>query len=316
MTDTEYIALQKSTIVRSNNPARLLGMARLGHAALSRLAPALAARIAELLFLTPPRHRRPPAEIELLARACARPMRIGARRIETWTWGTGPRVLLVHGWGGRGAQLGAFVAPLVARGFSVVTCDAPGHGASDRGPVTMPEITIALQEVAAARGPVAGLIAHSGGALVATRALYEGLDVGAAVYLAPAADLAGPALWFTETLGFSRAVRERMHRRIETRVGVPWNAFDVTALAPALDTPLLVIHDRGDGEVPWQHGAAIRAAWPRADMLTTDGLGHRRILRAPDVVTAAVSFIAETTNRGTRASQPRDVVEPAAAFAY
>jgi pimeloyl-ACP methyl ester carboxylesterase len=316
MTDTEYIALQKSTIVRSNRQSRFLRVARLGNATLSRVAPALAARVAESLFVTPPRHRRPPAEVEMLARACARPMRVGARWIETWTWGTGPRVLLVHGWGGRGTQLGAFVPGLVARGFSVVTFDAPGHGASDRRPVTMPEITAALQQVAAAWGPVAGLIAHSGGALVATRALYEGLDMGAAVYLAPAADLVGPALWFTETLGFPRAVRERMHRRIETRVGVPWTAFDVTALAPTLDTPLLIIHDRGDAEVPWQHGAAVGAAWPGAELLTTDGLGHRRILRAPDVVTAAVTFIAETANRGTRSLRARDVVEPSTALAH
>jgi alpha-beta hydrolase superfamily lysophospholipase len=32
-----------------------------------------------------------------------------------------------RGWGGRGAQLAAFVEPLLARGFSVVTLDAPAH---------------------------------------------------------------------------------------------------------------------------------------------------------------------------------------------
>jgi len=59
------------------------------------------------------------AEISLLERAHARPLFVGGRRIEMWKWGRGPAVLLAHGWGGRGAQLGAFVDPLVARGFSV-----------------------------------------------------------------------------------------------------------------------------------------------------------------------------------------------------
>ena len=211
--------------------------------------------------------------------------------VETWVWGAGPSVLLVHGWGGRGAQLGAFVEPLTTRGFSVVTFDAPGHGASDGGLLTIPEMTDAILAVAAARGPLAGLIAHSVGATAATRALYEGLDAGAVVLVGPAADLVSPSVRFAAALGFTPAVRERMRQRIEARVGRSWSAFDAAALAPSLDAPLLVIHDRGDGEVPWQHGLAITHAWRGAGLLMTDGLGHRRILRHPDVVAAAVAFV-------------------------
>jgi pimeloyl-ACP methyl ester carboxylesterase len=298
MTDADYIAMEKSTIVRSYTTPRWLPVMRTGNRVLSRVAPGFAAQLAERLFLTPPRPRRPRAEVDLLATARAETVRISGRRIETWTWGVGPSVLLVHGWGGRGAQLGAFVGPLVARGFSVVTLDAPGHGAHDAGSVTIPEMTAAIRDVAASRGHLAGLIAHSVGAVTATRALYEGLDVRVAVYVAPAADLVDPAVRFTEALGFSRAVRERMQRCIEMRAAQPWSAFDVRVLAPALDTALLVIHDRGDAEVPWQHGAGITGAWRGAEMLMTDGLGHHRILRAPDVVRAAVTFlVARTANR-------------------
>jgi len=307
MTDAEYIAMEKSTIVRSSGSSRLLPLVRAGNRALSALAPELATQLAERLFLTPPRGRRLGAEIDLLATARARPMRVGARRIETWVWGRGPSVLLVHGWGGRGAQLGAFVGPLVARGFSVVTFDAPGHGASDSGIVTIPEVTEAIRAVAVSRRRFAGLIAHSIGATAAVRTLWEGLDAGAVVLLAPAADLVTPALRFTETFGFSRAVRERMQSRIEERVGRSWSAFDVARLAPTLAMPLLVVHDRGDSEIPWQHGMAITRAWPGADLLMTEGLGHRRILRDPDVVAATVAFMAaRTAERGIAAAVTDD----------
>src|SRR5437016_5869213 len=151
MTDADYVEMEKSTIVRSFKPSRLLPLVRTGNRA-------LAARLAGWLFTTPSRPRRPALEVELLATARARPMQVGARRIETWMWGTGPNVLLVHGWGGRGAQLGALVGPLVARGFSVVTFDAPGHGASDEGMVTIPEITRAIRAVAESRGPLAAIV--------------------------------------------------------------------------------------------------------------------------------------------------------------
>ena len=63
-------------------------------------------------------------------------------------------------------------------------------------------------------------------------------------------------------------------------------------LAPALTQPLLVVHDRGDAEIPWQHGTALARAWPGAELLMTEGLGHRRVLRDPDVVAASVAFVA------------------------
>ena len=292
MTDREFVDFINSTTVRSHEPpmtALVRGAAR----ALSALAPETAARVAARWFLTPPRHRRPAAEITLLERAHARPLFVGGRRIEMWKWGWGPAVLLVHGWGGRGAQLGAFVDPLVRGGLSVVTFDAPGHGLAASGQVTIPEMTAALRAVADTQRPLAGLIAHSVGATVAARALYEGLPANAVVLVAPAAELAGPATWFARGLGFSPRIGELMREHVEHREGKPWSAFDITMLGPALGVPLLVVHDRGDVEVPWQHGRLVAQSWAGpADVLTTDGLGHRRILRDPTVVGTATAFIA------------------------
>src|SRR5262245_23744728 len=161
MTDREFLAMEISTTVRSFRESPTLRAVRAGHRVLSAVTLETAAARAERLFLTPPRPRRPTWEVELLAGAEARPMRVGARRIETWTWGTGPSVLLVHGWGGRGTQLGAFVAPLVAHGFSVVTFDAPGHGASDDGLVIIPELMEAIRAVEALCGRAGGAGAHT-----------------------------------------------------------------------------------------------------------------------------------------------------------
>jgi pimeloyl-ACP methyl ester carboxylesterase len=151
------------------------------------------------------------------------------------------------------------------------------------------------------------LIAHSIGATAAVRALWDGLDAGAVVLVGPSADLTTPALRFSETFGFSRDIRERMHRVIEERVGRSWSIFDAIELAPALMAPVLVVHDRGDAEVPWQHGAALARAWRGSEMLMTEGLGHRRILRDPDVVAAAVAFVAaRTAERGIAATVEAD----------
>lgn len=290
MRDEEYLAMLKSTIVRSS--FRSMDWARIAGAVLSTIAPAQAARLAARLFLTPPRPKRPAHEASALGGARAEAIDAGGRRVQTWTWGDGPPVLLVHGWGGRGSQLAAFVEPLLARGFSVTTFDAPAHGDSDGRQVTLPEMVAALRAVAAAHAPIHGIVAHSIGALATARAVYEGLAAGALVFIGPPAELTTPSLVFGDALGLSRQVRELMQARIEQRVGVTWDAFDVVRLATSQQAPLLVVHDRGDAEVPWQHGVAIAHAWPTAELLTTDALGHRRILRDSTVIAETTSFLA------------------------
>jgi len=126
------------------------------------------------------------------------------------------------------------------------------------------------------------------------------------VFIAPPADLLGPSARFAAELGLSPRVRDLMQRHIEQRVGVPWSTFDLVRLAPSLRVPLLVFHDRGDGEIPWQCGALVAQAWPGARLETTDGLGHRRILRDPTVVAEAASFIAAHGAWRRRAPTPRE----------
>ncbi len=55
--------------------------------------------------------------------------------------------------------------------------------------------------------------------------------------------------------------------------------------------PLLVIHDRDDREVRWDDGAAIAAAWPRAELVTTTGLGHHRIVSDGAVIQQVLGFL-------------------------
>jgi hypothetical protein len=118
---------------------------RAGFQVVGRLAPAVAGDLALRLFATPPRPdpRRggaggAGAEAAAAIWNEAAPFSVAVRGqpVRAWRWGSGPAVLLVHGWGGRARQLAAFVSPLVHAGFSVVALDAPRAGASSRPSLT------------------------------------------------------------------------------------------------------------------------------------------------------------------------------------
>jgi pimeloyl-ACP methyl ester carboxylesterase len=273
---------------------------RLGMVTLARVAPDVAARAAERLFFTPPRPRRSRGEA-ILGRARRFEVRVEGAAVAAWQWGRGPAVILVHGWGGRAAQLSSFVTPLCERGFSAVAFDAPGHGRSGRGLSSAPEFARALRAVVGAVGRAHAVVAHSLGAVAVALAMRDGLDARRVVFLAPPAD---PPAWvgpFATRLGLAPAVVERMKQRSERRIGRRWRDLDLRRLVPSLEAPLLVIHDRDDAEVPFGDGASVASAWPGACLLETTGLGHQRVLRDPEVVARAVAFVAD----GARPACPR-----------
>jgi pimeloyl-ACP methyl ester carboxylesterase len=87
------------------------------------------------------------------------------------------------------------------------------------------------------------------------------------------------------------AVRRAMQAAIEERYGVLWESLDVRRLAAGIVARALVIHDRDDRLVPWTQGAQVASHWPGARLLSTDGLGHRRILEDEFVTRAAADFV-------------------------
>src|SRR5215468_8096629 len=131
---------QAQSVPKKSTSVRLLQSAlRTTFPVLSAVAPPLAARLAGRLFATPPRHKTSEREWIVLSRATPGRVRCGRRTIATWSWGEGPTVLLVHGWGSRGARLHSFVEPLVAAGYRVVAFDAPGHGDTAGRTSSLPE---------------------------------------------------------------------------------------------------------------------------------------------------------------------------------
>ncbi len=239
----------------------------------------------------------------------------GAGKLAAWRWGwRGPTVLLVHGWAGRGRQLGAFAAPLVEAGYRVVAYDAPGHGLSTGKRSSLPEMADAVAAMVRHSGGVAAIVAHSLGATATTLALSRpGMTrsrphvrlaplrgdggtppaVDRLVYVSPSVDMTGVTGRFGELTGFSAEVVKRLRSGLEQRFGFRWQELQGLEIAPLMRRPLLIVHDRGDREVPWLEGKALADVWPRAQLVSTRGLGHRRILRDTRVLATAAEFLTE-----------------------
>lgn len=221
--------------------------------------------------------------------------------VVTESWGSGPVVYLVHGWGGWRGQLGAFVEPLVAAGHRVVGFDAPGHGESAPGELGagkghIMELLAAFEAVSTEHGPAAGVVAHSLGCTIASLVVHDRLAARRLVLVGPPADFSARTHEFAEAVGFTERTRSRLETTMEQECGRPLSAFDLAPLAVGDQLPAtLLIHDQFDKEAPYRVSEELAAVWPTATLLTTLGLGHQRILTDPEVVAAAVGHLTSTT---------------------
>jgi pimeloyl-ACP methyl ester carboxylesterase len=285
----------KRTTVRTKKSAPLaLQAVRGGMGVLSSVFPEGAAVLAERMFLTPRRYRRPPFERDLLSRAKRVALLTQHGELAAWEWGTeGPRVLLVHGWEGRGAQLGALVAPLTSLDFRVVTFDAPAHGDSPGGQSSLFHFAEAVERAVEAFGPFHAIVTHSMGGASTLWASRRGPLAPRLVMIAPPIDLRDFTRSLSRVLGLPEDVRGRVHRRLGARFGVPIEEVRAEQLASTMQGPLLVIHDEDDRDVPVACGEAIARAWRGAELVKTHGLGHRRILHDPATLDAVVRFVAQ-----------------------
>ena len=228
--------------------------------------------------------------------------RVGGRRVVGESWGEGPTVYLSAGWGGWRGQVGALVSPLVDSGFRVVTFDALSHGESAAGAMgpqhsTLGEFADSLTAIAGVAGEPYAIVAHSAGCVAAALAVADGLPVQRLVFIAPMADPVPYIHDFRRILGFGGRIEAGLIARLEQRVGRSLADFDVLALAKKLPVPLLVIHDRQDKETRFTDGVAITEAWASdAELVPTEGLGHRRILSDPAVTARVAGFL--TDRRG------------------
>ena len=262
-----------------------------------RLWPALAVRAACRLFLTP----LPPKWLHR-----GRPWD-PAWRIEAWPFEDanltlysqpaaphGPVALLVHGWGGHAGQMLALAQTLAAQGLRPVILEMPGHGRSAGAESTLPQFARAIEYVVARLRQdghtVRALVAHSLGASAGAYVASRGLPIERLVLLAPPASPPEYTRLFAQVFGLSETTRAAMQMRIEAREGILMPQFEPDSVGPRIRVPTLVVHDQGDSINRFADGQAYAHAVRGAELLATQGLGHRRILKDAQVLGRVTIF--------------------------
>lgn len=267
--------------------------------ALAALAPSLAAHVdgrlaaARHAFSTPERIAMSADDKAALAHAAEPPLRHEGIKLARWTLGRGPRVVLVHGWNGRGSQLLGFAGALVDAGFSATLFDLPGHGDSGGHACSVVHAGRALRSLLAATGEVHAIVGHSMGSAAALLAFARGTQVRRSVHLAGPSSLTPMVKRQAAAHGLGPEEAAAFAGWVEGFIGTRLAYVDLDRLQHGLRHAGLIVHDPEDRTVPFAASQALHKAWPGARLEPAAGLGHRRLVADADVVSRSVAFIAE-----------------------
>ena len=281
-------------------------------ALLCRIAPPVAAEIAYRLWWNlgrpAPVHERDRA---LHAEATVGELEVNGKRVVTYSWGRGRRVvLLVHGWRSRASRFSALVKALEAPDRTIIAFDAPGNGASPGTRTSVLDYAEAIAQLHDEHGEFEAIVGHSFGVLSTFVAVREGVRARSIVGISGMHDATAILGEFARQAGLTPKVREVLRDKVERRtftvVDDPWTRF-VTRIDDPV--PLLLVHDTNDRIVPPAEADLIELSHTgRVRRLTTTGLGHGRILSDPAVAGAVAAFLtpsgartrSSASSRGTR----------------
>lgn len=246
------------------------------------------------LFTTPIKHKVPKREFEMDQKSIQKTLYVPAidKSIVTYEYGESDRkILLVHGWSGRGTQLFKIADELLKAGYSTISFDAPAHGKSKGKTTIMSEFIASILEIEKQNGPFEIAIGHSLGGMSVLNAIKDGLQVKKAVIIG-SGDIVQDILDdFISKLGLKQEISERLRDRFESKYHMKMDDYSAYRAAQNIKIPVLVIHDNDDPEVAVKAGIHIHKYLKNGTLFITDGLGHRKILGNQNVIKKILDFI-------------------------
>ena len=281
---------RQKTTSSNTIPYILLSTAKL----LQKTSTSLTVLFAKKLFTTPIKHKIPKREYAMDQASKQEIILVPEinKEIMVYHYGTSnKKVLLVHGWSGRGTQLVKIAEKLVNLGFSTISFDAPAHGKSKGTTTLLPEFITSILELEHKFGPFEFAIGHSLGSMYILNAIKNGLEVKKAVIIGSGDSVNDIVNDFVSKLKLNPIIATRIKDSYEKKNKQSMESFSSYIAAENITTPTLIIHDKNDDDVPYTASENIHQHLKNSTLLLTEGLGHRKILGNENVINEIEKFL-------------------------
>ena len=261
---------------------------------LERISTKLAVQFAAKLFTTTIKHKMPRREFEMDKNSEQSTLKVPEINKEIVVYELGKstkKVLLVHGWSGRGTQLFKIAETLVENGYSVVSFDAPAHGKSAGNKSIMVEFIASIKEIDKKFGPFEAAVGHSLGGMALFNSVKDGFEIHKLVTIGSGDIVKDIIDDFISKIKLKKAMGLLLTQYFEKKYGKTMDSFSAYLSAKEINIPVLVIHDENDDDVPVSAAIHIHKQLRNGSLYITKKLGHRKILGDEIVIAKTIEFI-------------------------
>lgn len=261
---------------------------------ISFISPKLTILFIAKLFTTPVKHKIPKRELGMNEKSNQFLIDIPTinKKVMVYEYGnSSKKILLAHGWSGRGTQLFKIADELIKLGYSTISFDAPGHGKSPGKTTIMTEFVETILEVETRFGPFHGAVGHSLGGMSLLNAAKKGMKFPKLVLIGSGDIVQDIFDNFVSNLTLKPEYSQLLRLHFENKYQDKMDNYSGYQSAKEIKIPVLVIHDKNDDEVLVDAGLNIHKHLENGQLFLTEGLGHRKILGNPIVIEKTVQFI-------------------------
>lgn len=254
----------------------------------------LVIKFAAKLFTTPIKHKIPKREFHMDKKSVQEKVFVPSinKEIVVYHYGKSEKkILLVHGWSGRGTQLVKIADELLNLGYSTISFDAPAHGKSKGNSSIMVEFIASILELEKQFGPFEFAIGHSLGGMSILNAIREKLKVRKVVIIGSGDIIQDIIDDFIKKLELNPEIGIKLREHFEKKYGVEMNYYSASNAAKEVLIPVLIIHDENDVDVNVKAAYNIKENLNISELMITKNLGHRKILGNTEVIKRIVEFI-------------------------
>lgn len=216
--------------------------------------------------------------------------------------GSGPSVLVLHGWGSGGQHMLGLARALARAGMRPVVIDFPAHGASGGTQTTMLQCGRVIEALIDQLAPI-GICAHSFGAMAAAMLCGGHTYFGGAPYANLKLALISPGYsldWSVQRHCRDKALNDAQQKALRAaivqRFDVEISHFHLAAIAAGLPAKTRVFHDCADDIIALEEIRRIFCAAPHVPLCVSQGNGHDKILMARSVLRQVSQFFKVSDN--------------------
>jgi pimeloyl-ACP methyl ester carboxylesterase len=204
--------------------------------------------------------------------------------------GTGPTVLLNHGWESNSFRWRYLVEPLQKLDYNIISIDAPAHGKSDGSLFTAVTYSKIIKTTIELYEPQI-VIAHSVGALatIFQESSNRHAFIQKFVFLGSPNKLEVIMRGYQNLLSFNNAVYGSLNTLLKNKFGYYVEDFNAEDFAEKIDVATLIVHNPDDLIVPFDAMEEIASTMPQATTYRSQTGGHS--LYTPEVIDEVIKFL-------------------------